>query len=205
MSCSRSPSYLERTLESIPSDFDIEIFYQGDSAELSHLNVKVIEVSSPYAKDDVQRNAQFNYATILLNSKECLIIEDDVFFSSNFKHHIDLLKNQINFLNTKYAIALYSCYTWTLVNEDEVKLCEYPMESFYGTQAMLYDIEMARNFGEHLMNNIGLEAYDMALKTFINISNNQVKLFASTRSLVQHIGEKTSGLGHFHQTSNYIG
>ena len=205
MSCSRNPSYLEQTLESIPAEFQIEIFYQGNKDDIAKYNVPVIEVSSPYSKDDIQRNAQFNYATILLNSKDCLIIEDDVFFSLNFQQHINLLKEDLSILTSRYALALYSCYTWTNSNENQIRLCSYPLEGFYGTQAMLYDQKTARNFGEYLMSNIGFEAYDLALKTYINFIDTEVKLFASTRSLVQHIGEKTSGLGHFHQTSNYIG
>jgi hypothetical protein len=75
---------------------------------------------------------------------------------------------------------------------------------FYGTQAMLYDIETARGFGEYLAQNIGREPYDLALKTYIKEVDPEVVLYASKLSLVQHIGDVSTGLGNGHKCFNFV-
>jgi hypothetical protein len=209
MSCSRYPSYLRDTLSTIDPSLDLEIFYQGSKDELSDIDADVFEVDRPHDIQLVHNNSQYNYAYILLNSTNNLIVEDDVYFSKNFVNYLRGLEEDINYhvknVSERYAIALYSCYNWTHDSSDRPRLTPYPVDGFYGTQAMLYDEYTARNFGIYLMENIGVEAYDMALKSYINNEDQSVSLMASTRSLVQHIGEKTTGLGFFHQSSNYIG
>lgn len=209
MSCSRTPSYLKDTLSTIDPCFDIEIFYQGSKDEINDINVDIFEVDKPHDIQFVHNNSQYNYAYILLNSRNNLIVEDDVYFSKNFASYLRILEEDIKYhienVSERYAIALYSCYNWTHDLSDRPRLTAYPIDGFYGTQAMLYDEYTARNFGAYLMQNIGVEAYDMALKSYINNEDRSVSLMASTRSLVQHIGETTSGLGFFHQSSNYIG
>ena len=200
MSCDRDPSYLSKTVESIPEFFNIEVFYQGDPSDIQSDRYKIIQVDRPYT--DVQRNAQYNYSYILKNSKNSFIIEDDVNFSQTFLQDFQLVLSELQPFS-KYAVAIYSCYTWTKNTNNHIRLTNYPLRDFYGTQAMLYDHETSKNFGEFLYNNIGLEPYDMALKSYINLFDKEVKLLASTRSLVQHIGEQTTGLGFFHQSATY--
>ena len=204
MSCYREPSYLNSTIESIPSNFDIELFYQGNSNEVNIDNIKIYEIKHIADLELVYPNSQFNYASILLRSKCGLIVEDDVYFSQNFSKYLSILEELLitrGFdANSSYVIALYSCYDW---GSENVDLIEYPVESFYATQAMIYSKKTAKEFGHFLMGRIGLEPYDLALKSFIH-KNPETKLMASTRSLVQHTGAQTSGLGFFHQTSNFI-
>jgi hypothetical protein len=69
---------------------------------------------------------------------------------------------------------------------------------------MLYDIETARGFGEYLAQNIGKEPYDLALKTYIKEVDPEVILYASKYSLVQHIGDISTGLGGGHKTGHFI-
>lgn len=208
MSCSRQPSYLRDTLSSIPNFLVPEIFYQGDLTEIDDISCKKIEVARPYDVQSVHKNSQYNYSYILKNSTSKFIIEDDIFFTSNFEYYFNHILNDIeNYksqVSEKFVVALYSCYRWTDDYTDRPRLVQYPVESFYGTQAMLYDEYTAENFAEYLGNNIGVEAYDLALKTYISNIEPDTKLLASTRSLVQHIGQSTSGLGFFHQAGNYI-
>jgi hypothetical protein len=208
MSCTRNPSYLRDTIATIPQDLSIEIFYQGDINEINDITFDKKEIQRFTDPQFVHQNSQYNYAYILQLSKNYLIVEDDIIFSNNFLTHLNYILSDLELfkkeVSERYAVALYSCYRWTDDYTDRVRLCEYPLDSFYGTQAMLYDEYTAKNFGDYLMNNIGVEAYDLALKSYINKVDPSVKLLASTRSIVQHNGQTTSGLGFFHQAANYI-
>lgn len=203
MSCKREPSYLAKTLSSIPSGFNVEVFYQGDISDLEIDNATIYQIRFIDNPTFVHNNSQFNYASILLRTKCGLIVEDDVFFSPGFADHLQTLIASLEAGPSgcqDYAIALYSCYNW---GREDIGVVKYPLDSFYGTQAMLYDLKTAREFGHFLMGRVGYEPYDLALKSFVAQSPS-TSLFASTRSLVQHIGESTSGLGFFHQSGNFI-
>lgn len=203
MSCQREPSYLSKTLSTIPSDLKVEIFYQGDVSTLQIDNVEIYPTKFIDDPTFVHKNSQFNYASILLRTKCGVIVEDDVFFSPGFLEHLGTILDIISSRSLQiedYAVALYSCYSW---GREDLDIVPYPVDDFYGTQAMLYNVKTAREFGHFLMGRVGREPYDLALKSFI-ADNPMTNLFASTRSLVQHIGESTSGLGFFHQTNNFI-
>ena len=206
MSCERQPSFLLETIDSVPPQLNIEVFYQGDTSKLNLENCNLYKIKKYSESSNVFEDSQFNYACILLRSKNCLIVEDDIIFAKHFFEYLAKIQNDINTfkenVGERYAIALYSCYSWP--NNTTVNLTSYPVDSFYGTQAMLYDEYTAREFGHFLMGRIGVEPYDLALKTYISTVDPSVKLIAATRSIVQHAGHTTSGLGFFHQTSNFI-
>jgi GR25 family glycosyltransferase involved in LPS biosynthesis len=156
-----------------------------------------VPVDKKYKQDPTRhRDSQYNYSIALRQTVDGLIIEDDVKLSKDFNEHLEKVKSNIP--TSRYAVALYSCYQW---NKD---LEKYPIDMFYGTQAMLYDIETARGFGEYLAQNIGKEPYDLALKTYIKKVDPEVILYATKYSLVQHIGDISTGLGGGHKTGHFI-
>jgi len=200
LTCDRQPSYLADTVATIPKDYAIQYVAQGQIVQPRAGNL--IPVDKKYKQDETRhRDSQYNYARALLTTKDGLIIEDDVKLSRYF----DKALNEVikNIPTSRYAVALYSCYNWTQDNFNEV-IAKYPINMFYGTQAMLYDIETAREFGAYLLENIGREPYDLALKTFIKTVNPEVVLYASKLSLVQHIGDISTGLGNGHQCFNFV-
>jgi hypothetical protein len=201
LTCDRIPSYLTDTVNTIPANYNIQYISQG-VIEVPREG-EIIHTERPYATDTSRhRDSQYNYAQALLHTKDGLIVEDDVIFSTAFDYHYSQILNNIP--APRYVIALYACYDFKdkpLINN---LYNEYPVNDFYGTQAMLFDIHTAREFGEYLMGTIGNEAYDLALKTFIQNINPRVKLFATRYSLVQHIGQVSTGLGYNHQTANFI-
>jgi len=201
LTCDREPSYLINTVKTVPVDYKIQYISQGKIDPPIEGELMVID--KPYITDPTRhRDSQYNYSQALLNTRDGLIIEDDVMLSKDFARYYE---NMIRILpTTRYAIALYACYDfWNklLINGF---FAEYPVDDFYGTQAMLFDIHTAREFGNYLAGTIGKEAYDLALKTFIKEINPQVKLYATKYSLVQHIGQVSTGLGYNHQTKNFI-
>jgi hypothetical protein len=200
LTCDRQPSYLADTVATIPEDYAIQYVAQGQIVQPRAGDL--VPVDKKYKQDETRhRDSQYNYARALLTTKDGLIIEDDVKLSRYFDKALDEVIRNIP--TPRYAVALYSCYNWTQDNFNEV-IAKYPIDMFYGTQAMLYDIETAREFGAYLLENIGKEPYDLALKTFIKTVNPEVILYASKLSLVQHMGDVSTGLGNGHQCFNFL-
>jgi hypothetical protein len=200
LTCDRQPSYLSDTVATIPEDYTIQYIAQGQIIQPRAGDL--VPVDKKYKQDETRhRDSQYNYARALLNTKSGLIIEDDVKLSRYFNEALIEVINDIP--TERYAVALYSCYNWGQHNEYET-IAKYPIDMFYGTQAMLYDLETAKEFGTYLLDNIGKEPYDLALKTFIKTVNPEVVLYATKLSLVQHIGDVSTGLGHGHQCFNFL-
>lgn len=201
VTCDRTPSYLVDTVQAIPAEYNIQYVAQGQ-IEIPREG-EVITTTRPYAEDVTRhRDAQHNYAVALANTVDGIIIEDDVIFSNHFDYY---LKQVLGVVPTeRYAIALYSCYDWSKAFDFGGILVNYPVDLFYAFQGMLYDIETAREFGQYIVENIGKEPHDIALKTFIQTVNTSVGLYATKYSLIQHIGDVSTGLGHRHQCFNFI-
>jgi hypothetical protein len=195
LTCDRQPSYLADTVATIPEEYVIQYISQGQIVQPRAGDL--VPVDKKYKQDPTRhRDSQYNYSIALRQTVDGLIIEDDVKLSKDFDEHLEKVKSNIP--TSRYAVALYSCYQW---NKD---LEKYPIDMFYGTQAMLYDIETARGFGEYLAQNIGKEPYDLALKTYIKEVDPEVILYATKYSLVQHIGDISTGLGGGHKTGHFI-
>jgi len=200
LTCDRQPSYLADTVATLPKDYYIQYVSQGQIIQPRAGDL--VPVDKKYKQDETRhRDSQYNYSVALRQTVNGLIIEDDVKLSRKFDQYLDKVKSDIP--SKRYAVALYSCYQWIQINNNLV-VAEYPIDMFYGTQAMLYDIETARGFSEYLAQNIGKEPYDLALKTYIKEIDPEVVLYASKASLVQHIGDVSTGLGNGHTAYNFI-
>jgi hypothetical protein len=200
LTCDRQPSYLADTVATIPEDYHIQYVSQGQIIQPRAGDL--VPVDKKYKKDPTRhRDSQYNYSIALRQTVDGLIIEDDVRLCNKFD--IELEQRLAEIPTKRYVIALYSCYNWGGYSDYD-KIAKYPVDMFYGTQAMLYDLETARGFGEYLAQNIGKEPYDLALKTYIKEVDPEVTLYASKLSLVQHIGDISTGLGGRHKTGNFI-
>jgi|688.fasta_scaffold451004_3 hypothetical protein len=200
LTCDRQPSYLSDTVATIPEDYHIQYISQGQIVQPRAGDL--VPVDKKYKQDPTRhRDSQYNYSVALRQTVDGLIIEDDVKLSRKFDQYLDKVKLDIP--TSRYAIALYSCYNWINI-PNGLTIAEYPINDFYGTQAMLYDIKTARGFSEYLAQNIGKEPYDLALKTYIKEVDPEVVLYASKLSLVQHIGDISTGLGNGHTAYNFI-
>ena len=193
MTCEDRTQYLGSTTDQLDKQgIKYDIYYQGNTHKEA-----TIKIAKPY--DSVQLNAQYNYAMILINSKNDIILEDDVQICNNFKVRFMDYVEPYQAKNTRYVIALYSCYNW--YNSPNL-LAEYPLIDFYGTQGMVYDQETRIGFGQYLLKHLGEQPYDLALKTYL--AQTGTPLLATKYSLVQHMGAQTTGLGHHHQAFNFI-
>jgi hypothetical protein len=201
LTCDRTPSYLSETVATIPEDYHIQYVSQGQIAQPRAGDL--VPVDKKYKKDENRhRDGQYNYAKALLNTKDGLIIEDDVKLSRKFNQYFEKVKSDIP--TERYVLALYSCYHWTQI-PNGLTIVEYPINDYYGTQAMFFDLQTAREFGSYLMENIGKKGLqDMALKTFLKEEAPEIKMYASKMSLVQHIGDISSLATTGHKTFNFV-
>ena len=200
LTCDRQPSYLSDTVATIPQDYDIQYVSQGQIV-LPRAG-DLIPVDKKYKQDPTRhRDSQYNYSIALRQTVDGLIIEDDVKLCKNFNFELEQRLAEIS--TERYVIALYSCYNWGGYSDYD-KIAKYPVDMFYGTQAMVFDLQTAKEFGAYLLDNIGREPYDLALKTFIKTVNPEVILYATKYSLVQHIGDISTGLGGGHKTGHFI-
>jgi hypothetical protein len=200
LTCDRQPSYLADTVATIPEEYVIQYIAQGQIVQPRAGDL--VPVDKKYKQDPTRhRDSQYNYSIALRQTVDGLIIEDDVKLCKNFNFELEQRLAEID--TERYVMALYSCYNWEGYSDYD-KIAKYPVDMFYGTQAMVFDIETAKEFGAYLLDNIGREPYDLALKTFIKTVNPEVILYASKMSLVQHIGDISTGLGNGHQCFNFI-
>jgi len=200
LTCDRQPSYLSDTVATIPEEYHIQYVSQGQIVQPRAGDL--VPVDKKYKQDPTRhRDSQYNYSVALRQTVDGLIIEDDVKLCRNFG--IELEQRLAEIPTKRYAFALYSCYNWEGYS-DYNKIAKYPVDMFYGTQAMVFDLQTAKEFGAYLLDNIGREPYDLALKTFIKTINPEVVLYVSKMSLVQHIGDVSTGLGNNHKAFNFV-
>jgi hypothetical protein len=224
VSCGRAPSYLYQTLNGFQEPHtSVELIFQGQESldvvetvlgSKPHpgepLSETIAALCFNYECDiprvyrteklfsDVQLNGQYNYAEALLHTRDGLILEDDVQVSKSFMAYVREVEELVP--DDKTIVALYSFYSAEEANE--LKLVPYPIRVFANTQAMLYPLAIAREFGKYLLDTFGRQPYDMALRSFC--LEKRIKLFATNYSLVQHMGNITTGLGYHHQATNFI-
>lgn len=138
-----------------------------------------------------------NYSRILLHHG--LIFEDDLLFCRDWDvwlaESLDECRRRRP--DGRFVLALYSCYHW----QENALVVDYPIDSFYGSQGVYYAPSVRTPYHLHLLKNFGREPTDLLLKSFCR--EHEVSLFACARSLVQHVGFQSTGLGDFHRTANF--
>ena len=148
------------------------------------------------------QKSTYNYINALrVADGECIIVEDDIRFSSMFLENAEQVKKS-NFKRT--IVALYSAWDWTPKVRDHLQcMIPYPIDKFFGTQAMYYTSDVVHDLANFMNEHVGKEAYDMLIKSFCRL-NPDVKLLATRYSVVQHIGGESTGLGYHHTTGNFV-
>jgi len=159
----------------------------------------------------VHRRASYNYARCLAlpvgASRGLLVCEDDIVFQDGF---FDAALATIEELEEQrgpapFILALYACYD--LRNQPSPpggeRYARYEAHAFYGTQCVYFAAPLLPELADLVMREgfeMGTEPYDMVLKRYC-LGNDL--LFASRSSLVQHIGNTSTGLGNFHATPTF--
>jgi hypothetical protein len=135
----------------------------------------------------------YSHALSLGNPFEyTLLIEDDVSPSNDFLMNLTTVMHKLK--PEHDIVALYSCYDWG----EKQDIVPYPINDFYGTQAMLFSPKIRPKLAKFIHENAGTEPYDFLIKKFNH------PIYAAARSLFQHTGEISTGLGYHHRTFNFI-
>lgn len=218
----REENYLEATMKSLaedhPAGFDQPVSLVVGSPVTAYLDhhrlragVTVIEMG-PNAwawikNSNVFHRASWNYYRCLTRCDEgtrgTLIVEDDVQFARGWRVRLDCtlmaLEEQYG---ADFVLAVYAPWTFPLHGQ---LYAEYPRARFFGTQAVYYTAKTRDGFAKYLKAH-GLAAnengYDYLLRDYLLKAD--LLLLATTPSLVQHIGKKTTGLGAWHFSPNFV-
>lgn len=132
-----------------------------------------------------------------------LILEDDLDFSSDFIQKLSFwLTKNIHYLANN-LVTLYTPYVEITRCLDEGKdVWKYPVDGFYGTQAILGGKKVMQQCGEFIKRVQGMP-YDMAIKEWLKATNRG--LISTVPCLVQHIGVISSIHGqNMHTTPGFL-
>lgn len=131
------------------------------------------------------------------DTKGCLVLEDDVVpaerWEEQFVQNVRVLESRHDW---RFVLALYAPYAFD--SAEGVRFVEYPVEDFYGTQAIYYPEKVRHGFSAFLEAQLKEYniPYDLLLKKYLQLHS--LLLFATIPSLFEHIGRHSTGLGHFH-------
>jgi len=159
----------------------------------------------------VHRRFAFNLARSIrmgLHSTQGLCVcEDDVIFRDGFVDKLLRVVNQIEQKRDRYVLACYAAYDFVnhSNNAGDLLYCDYP-SGFYGTQCMYYPRNVVEELSDYIWKH-GVETPeetgDLLIGRYPRKFHPRKLLLASRWSLVQHIGQHTSGLGNFHTTPTF--
>jgi len=178
----------------------------------SHPSVEVIEMGPALwewiKNNSVRHRATWNYYRCLTcqgrGKRGSLILEDDVNFALGWCKRLDRTITALERLyNSGFVLSLYD--PWGYGCETSRLYVEYERENFFGTQGMYFPAETQDGFARYLKAH-GVVAneghYDHLLRDYA--LEEGLLIFASTPSLVQHMGTKTTGLGSWHYAPNFV-
>ncbi len=160
----------------------------------------------------VHRRACLNYYRSLNmplgNSHGLCVCEDDVVFCDNF---IEKLLATVREMEEENGLSRYvlACYVPYRLDEPALergkRFASYPAHSYYGTQCMYYPRSVVTELAERMQQE-GVESYTQPVDMIVKDFGTEIDgIYGTTRSLVQHVGRQTTGLGHFHTSPTFEG
>ena len=179
------------------------------SLYVSHPDIKYIEMYRDQFKIvpvDKDINGNDNFSRTCTEPSSCefmLILEDDLDFPLNFIQKISYWLTKYMHIVHDSVITLYTPYAE--INQclrEGQELWKYPIDGFYGTQALLGTPAIMHECGEFIKNMEGM-LWDMAIKEWLKATNRG--LISTVPCLVQHIGVISSIHGqHMHTTPGFV-
>lgn len=173
----------------------------------SSTDLRIIEADEEWEllkQEPVRRRASWNYWRCLALQpldRDLLLLEDDIQFAQGW---LSRFLDTTAVINARYGcgyvLSLYSAHPFCgYAYAGGAMYAEFPPQSFYGTQATYYPAAIRTGFAQYLRKH-GVdefrEPYDLLLGRYV--AENRHRLIVTAPSLVQHIGEETTGLGSFY-------
>ncbi len=219
----RQPNTLDRCLDSIlcqlDGNVDVHLWIGSDDASHtqrfeSYVHIHPMKTQQWHSIRDwsVHRRFCVNYqralSTLQMTPAQGLCVcEDDIVVRAGFAEQLKLTIDEIESSAgmTDYALAAYAAYDF----ESDRSLyrgryyCSYPADKFFGTQcvyfpsSIVFDVQLRmQRDGVELSRAPG----DLVLREYFIEQQN---LYACTRSLAQHKGRTSTGLGDFHESPTF--
>ena len=180
----------------------------------SDLSIEVVRASPDdwdrFRDGPLQQRASWNYWRTLMHGVVdprrlgLLVFEDDVVTAAGWRDRLEAAIDQIESkYGRDYVLSLYHTHLLTR-DYAEAFYSIYPLQGFFGTQAIFYPEQVRIGFARYLKRN-GVDSnrlpYDLLLKEFL--AEQKIRLFATAPCLVQHIGTISTGLGFVHQARQF--
>lgn len=219
----REEKYLDATLTSLSSEYPIRrdqpVFLVVGSPVTTYLDcyrsqpgIMVVEMG-PNAWAWIKNNrlrhrATWNYHRCLTQyaggERGTLILEDDVKFACGWRLRLDITIAALESrYGSEFVLTIYDPYK--CAPGESCLYTEYPRERFTGTQGVYYPAGVRQDFAKYLRTT-GVIAnknhYDYLLRDYL--LQEDLPLFATTPSLIQHMGRNTTGLGVWHQAPGFV-
>lgn len=219
----REENYLDATLNSLLVEYpvceDQPLSLVAGSPNTSYLagyrslpGITVIEMGSHawswIKNNDVRHRATWNYHRCLTQciagERGSLILEDDVRFACGWRRRLALTLAALEGkFGSEFVLSIYD--PWDCTPSENHLYAEYPREHFTGTQGIYYTSRVRQGFAKYLRTK-GVIAnknhYDYLLRDYL--IQEDLPLFVTSPSLIQHMGINTTGLGIWHQAPGYI-
>lgn len=218
----REEEYLDATLVSLSSEYPIHrdqtVSLVAGSPVTTHLDgyraqpgVVVVEMGPnawAWIKDnDLRQRATWNYYRCLTqctgDERGTLILEDDVRFACGWRARLDRIIAALESrLDSRFVLTIYD--PWKCDPKGNCLYAEYPRARFTGTQGVYYPAKMRQGFAKYLKVKGVIRNknhYDYLLRDYL--LQEDVPLFATTPSLIQHMGRNTTGLGVWHEAPGF--
>ncbi len=219
----REERYLDATLTSLSSEYPIRrdqpVFLVVGSPVTTHLDcyrsqpgVTVVEMGPnawAWIKDNKLRHrATWNYHRCLTQhtggDRGTLILEDDVRFACGWRLRLDMTLAALESrYGSRFVLTIYDPHRCD--PRESLLYAEYPSEIFTGTQGVYYPSGVRQDFAKYLRINgviANKDHYDYLLRDYL--IKEDIPLFATTPSLIQHMGRNTTGLGVWHQAPGFV-
>lgn len=157
--------------------------------------------------------AMLNVLALESSWEAALICEDDIRFAQGWRIYLHKIAQEVNRqYDGRWMVTLYRLQHSRQMGISSqyrrgLKWLRLPEEEpFWGTQAILYSREALAVFPECLLENCirkFVEPIDITLGRFA--AKHDVAVIATAPSLVQHVGEKTTGQSEwFHQAECFL-
>ncbi len=182
--------------------FEIHLLTHGESVMWTQLGTK-------------QRCAFGHYITMrrMLEQPwdELLVLEDDVMVAGGWQDYLEKVVPDIRYAAFSDGRWILSLYNFSVLG---LKLSfmtgkrfeEIQSHNFWGTQGTLYPRSIVEELNSHILHNCletTKQTIDVSIAAFAKESH--VRLFTIVPSIIQHIGDETTGQSaHFHTATVFF-
>ena len=219
----RKENYLDATLSSLfveyPASHDQTISLVIGSPHTEHLadyrplaGIIIVEMGlhawSWIKNTDVRNKATWNYYRCLtqcdMGKRGSLIIEDDVKFARGWRQRLDITLAALEAkFGSEFVLTIYDGYAW--YPKESSLYAAYPLPAFAGTQGVYYPAQVREGYAKYLRRHgviANKDHYDYLLRDYLAQEN--LPLFATVPSLIQHMGKNTTGVGAWHEAPRFL-